>query len=62
MSVVNIAVVTPVYKVCNHVLGVLKGISTEVAKICAVADYCPDHPGNFVLANSADLRVVMLRH
>lgn len=62
MSVVNIAVVIPAYKVCNHVLSVLHGIGPEVSKIYVVDDCCPDHSGDFVRANSADPRVVVLRN
>jgi len=57
-----IAVVIPSYKVTRHVLGVIAGIGPEVTRIYVVDDKCPDKSGDFVRAQCADPRVVVLEH
>lgn len=58
----EIAVVIPTYKARNHILGVIDGIGSEVARIYVVDDYCPDRSGDFVAANCKDSRVSVIRH
>jgi dolichol-phosphate mannosyltransferase len=57
----KIAVVIPSYRVCNHILGVIKRIGPEVSKIYVVDDCCPDYSGDFVEANCDDKRVTIIR-
>lgn len=58
----KIAVVIPSYKVRNHILGVIREIPPEVARIYVVDDCCPDGSGSFVEENCSDERVVVIRH
>lgn len=58
----EIAVVIPTYKARNHILGVISEIGPEVARIYVVDDCCPDHSGDFVVANCKDDRVAVLKH
>ena len=58
----NIAVVIPSYKVCNHILQVIHMIGPEVSRIYVVDDCCPDGSGHFVEANCKDERVIVIRH
>lgn len=58
----RIAVVIPSYKVTRHVLDVIARVGPEVERIYVVDDKCPDSSGDFVEANCADPRVVVLRN
>ncbi|WP_282295852.1 glycosyltransferase family 2 protein [Stenotrophomonas sp. PS02289] len=60
--VAKIAVVIPSYKVKEHILGVIAAVGPEVGRIYVVDDCCPVGSGDFVEANCADPRVVVLRH
>jgi glycosyltransferase involved in cell wall biosynthesis len=57
-----LAVVIPCYKVTNHILEVIEGIPGEVDQIIVVDDGCPNNSGDFVVKNSKDQRIVLLRH
>lgn len=59
---VKVAVVIPCYKVKEHVLQVISSIESEVCKIYAVDDCCPDGSGDFIEKNNSDNRVVVLRN
>ena len=61
-SHLKIAVVIPSYKVCDHILGVIRGIGPEVIAIYVVDDCCPHGSGDFVSKNCDDRRVVVFRH
>jgi len=58
---VSVAVVIPSYKVCNHILGVISQIGTEVSQIYVVDDCCPDGSGDYVAAHCKDDRVIVIR-
>ena len=58
----KIAVVIPSYRVCKHILSVIKKIGPEVSRIYVVDDCCPENSGSFVKANCDDKRVIVLRH
>nr|BFD44633.1 hypothetical protein FFPRI1PSEUD_61320 [Pseudomonas sp. FFPRI_1] len=58
----KVAVVIPCYKVKSHILSVIGGIGSEVVRIYAVDDCCPDGSGDFIEANCQDERVSVLRH
>jgi len=58
----GIHVVIPCFRVTRHVLDVILRIGPEVSAIFAVDDACPDGSGDFIAANCADARVVVLRH
>lgn len=57
-----IAAVIPCYRVRAQILGVLKGIGPECARIYVVDDACPEGTGDLVEAECADPRVQVLRH
>ena len=57
-----IAVVVPCYKVCGHILDVLKRIPEFVDRIYVVDDACPHHSGQLVLEQQADPRVEVIVH
>lgn len=56
----KIAVVIPSYKVCDHILTVIRDIGPEVEQIFVVDDCCPDGSGSFVEKNCTDQRVQVL--
>ena len=58
----KIAVVIPIYKVRNHILGVINLIGPEVSQIYIVDDCCPDDSGGLVESNCKDERIVVIRH
>lgn len=58
----QIAVIIPCYRVKAHVLGVIEGVGSEVARIYVVDDACPEATGDFVQAQCRDPRVVVLRN
>jgi dolichol-phosphate mannosyltransferase len=58
----KIAVVIPCYKVTRHVLDVIKRMPAMVDRIYVVDDCCPEHSGDFVVANCPDPRVTVLRN
>lgn len=57
-----IAVVIPCYKVCDHILTLLKQIPDFIDRIYVVDDACPDQSGQFVLDHQADPRVEVIVH
>lgn len=57
-----IAVVIPCYKVCDHILVLLKQIPDFIDRIYVVDDACPDQSGQFVLDHQADPRVEVIVH
>lgn len=59
---VRIAVVIPSYRVKAHVLEVVASIPEQVTRIYVVDDACPDRSGDWVEANCADTRVLVLRN
>ncbi len=61
-AMVDIAVVIPTYKACNHILSVINDIGPEVARIYVVDDCCPDGSGDYVAVNCKDSRVSVIRH
>lgn len=58
----GIAAVIPTYKAHAHILAVIDGMGSEVARIYVVDDCCPDGSGDFVTANCQDPRVRVIRH
>jgi dolichol-phosphate mannosyltransferase len=58
----KIAVVIPSYKVKNHILDVINGISSDVCCIYVVDDCCPDGSGGFVKEHCRDARVIVINH
>ena len=58
----KLAVVIPSYRVKNHILKVIQAIGPEVCRVYVVDDCCPERSGDFVFANCADTRVLVLRH
>ncbi len=62
MSLPNIAVIIPCYRVKAHILGVLAGMGPQVARIYVVDDACPEHSGDWVQNQCTDARVRVLRH
>ncbi|MFV3406716.1 glycosyltransferase family 2 protein [Pseudomonas sp. NY15463] len=62
LSEAKIAVIIPCYKVTSHILGVIDEIGSEVIKIYAVDDACPDRSGDFIEAHCSDPRVVVVRN
>ena len=60
MSVPEIAVVIPCYRVTQSILPVLETVPDFVSHIFVVDDACPDHSGNYVEENSTDPRVSVL--
>jgi glycosyltransferase involved in cell wall biosynthesis len=61
-SDLKIAVVIPCYKVKAHVLDVIAGIGSEVVKIYAVDDCCPEQSGAFIEEHCTDPRVTVVRN
>ena len=57
-----IAVVIPCYKVKKHILNVISNIGSEVEKIYAIDDACPNGSGDFVEQNCNDARVTVVRN
>lgn len=57
-----IAVIIPAYKVRAHILDVLQGIGTEVARIYVVDDACPEHSGEYAESHCSDTRLVLIRN
>lgn len=62
MTDLKIAVIIPCYKVKTHILGVIAEIGSEVTKIYAVDDCCPEQSGSFVEEHCTDPRVVVVRN
>ena len=62
ISVPQVAVVIPSYKVCTHILGVIDAVGPEVDRIYVVDDCCPDASGAFVEKHCEDPRVRVLRN
>ena len=58
----KIAVIIPTYKTRDHILGVIDGIGSEVARIYVVDDCCPDSSGDFVAINCKDKRVSVIKN
>jgi glycosyltransferase involved in cell wall biosynthesis len=58
----QVAVVIPSYKVCDHILGVIAGIGPEVDRIYIVDDCCPDGSGDLVKDQCTDERITIIRH
>lgn len=58
----KIAVAIPCYKVKKHILSVIEAIGAEVDMIFVVDDCCPEETGDFVLNNTADARVQVIKH
>lgn len=56
-----IAVVIPCYRVTPHILDVVAGIPTTVARIYVVDDACPDGSGGVVEKQCIDPRVTVIR-
>jgi glycosyltransferase involved in cell wall biosynthesis len=57
-----IAVVVPCYRVVAHVMGVIRAIGPEVARIYCVDDACPEGSGDHISRECHDSRVLVLRH
>ena len=58
----SICVVVPAYKVSMHIVEVLESLGPEVSKILVVDDACPESTGNFILEESIDPRLEVIRH
>lgn len=58
----NIAVIIPSYKTCNHILKVIQSIGSEVCKIYVVDDACPENSGDLVEEQCNDPRVSVIHH
>jgi glycosyltransferase involved in cell wall biosynthesis len=58
----KIAVIIPIFMARNKILGVIRDIGPEVARIFVVDDCCPDGSGDFVAANCKDERVSIIKH
>jgi dolichol-phosphate mannosyltransferase len=58
----RIVVVIPCYRVKAHIRGVIDAIGREVDRIYCIDDACPEGSGDFIEANVADPRVVVIRH
>jgi dolichol-phosphate mannosyltransferase len=58
----RVAVVIPSYKVCEHILGVISAIGSEVERIYVVDDHCPDGSGEYVSKHCIDERVTVLKN
>jgi glycosyltransferase involved in cell wall biosynthesis len=58
----KIAVIIPCYRVKKHIVGVISRIGSEVNRIYAVDDCCPEQSGDFILQNVTDPRLVVLRN
>ncbi len=58
----QIAVVIPSYKVCSHVLDVIRQIGPEVSRIYVVDDCCPEASGKLVEKQCKDPRVRVIYH
>jgi glycosyltransferase involved in cell wall biosynthesis len=58
----KIAVIIPSYRVCNHLLGVIESIGSEVSKIYVIDDFCPDDSGTLVEKQCQDERVLVIRN
>jgi len=56
----RIAVVIPSYRVCTHILEVLRRIGPEVTTVYVVDDKCPDASGEYVREHCADPRVTVV--
>ncbi|WP_122207470.1 glycosyltransferase family 2 protein [Pseudomonas viridiflava] len=61
-SDLKIAVIIPCYRVKAHVLGVIADIGSEVTKIYAVDDCCPEQSGDFIEEHCKDPRVTVVRN
>lgn len=58
----NIAIVVPCYKERDQIIDVLSNIGPIAKWIFVVDDACPDNTGDFVKANTDDIRVVVSRN
>ena len=58
----SIAVVIPCFRVKRHILGVIAGIGSEVGRIYAIDDACPEQSGAFVQEHCSDPRVTVIFH
>ncbi|WP_349972427.1 glycosyltransferase family 2 protein [Pseudomonas caspiana] len=56
----KVAVVIPCFKVCRHILSVIKLIGREVTRIYVVDDKCPEGTGLFVKEHCTDPRVKVI--
>ena len=54
--------VIPCYKVTDHILQVINEIPEEVDQIILIDDGCPNNSGDYVQSNSADKRIVLIKH
>jgi dolichol-phosphate mannosyltransferase len=58
----RIAVVIPCYRVRQHILGVIRGIGSEVSAIFVVDDACPEQTAALIRQECTDVRVKLLTH
>lgn len=58
----KVGVVIPCYKVKEKVLSVIETLPSFIDKIIAVDDCCPENSGDWILQNSKDSRVQVLKH
>ena len=58
----RISVVIPCFRVTRHVLDVIARIPSDVERIYAVDDACPDGSGGYIETHCKDPRVVVLRN
>ncbi|WP_122666818.1 glycosyltransferase family 2 protein [Pseudomonas viridiflava] len=56
----KVAVVIPCFKVCRHILSVIKLIGREVTRIYVVDDKCPEGTGQFINEHCTDPRVKVI--
>ncbi len=56
-----IAVVVPCFNVRSYILKVLYNIGPEVSSIYVIDDCCPENTGNFVVSNTSDYRISVLK-
>lgn len=58
----KIAVIIPCYKVRKHILQVIENIPSEVFAIYCVDDCCLENSGDFIVENTSDKRLTVIRH
>lgn len=59
---VQVAVVIPCYRVTQQILGVLRQIGPDVARIYCVDDACPDGTGDLIEKTYGVGRITVIRH